>query len=91
MRHKLNGPIDPYLGGMNTDGPPDPPEHDEEPPLVRHQGSLVPDAQIALDALEENRRLREAIEDYLLWEPGRAGHAAAHERLRLALDEERSA
>lgn len=26
-----------------------------------------------------------------VWEPGRAGHAAAHERLRLALDEERSA
>lgn len=37
MRHKLNGPIDPYLGGLNTDGPPDPPEHDEEEsPLQRH-------------------------------------------------------
>ncbi len=29
--------------------------------------------------------LRSAIEEYLLWEPGRAGHAAAHRHLSAAL------
>jgi hypothetical protein len=31
------------------------------------------------------RKLREAIEEYSLWEPGRAGHATAHRRLMAAL------
>lgn len=34
----------------------------------------------------ELARLRDAVEEYLLWEPGRAGHAAAHRRLREALN-----
>ena len=38
----------------------------------------------------ENERLRSAIEEYMLWEPRRAGHAAAHRRLSAALDEEDS-
>ncbi len=33
----------------------------------------------------ENQRLREAIEEYILWEPGKRGHAAAHRRLVKAL------
>jgi hypothetical protein len=34
----------------------------------------------------ERDRLRSAIEEYVLWEPGRRGHAAAHRRLREALN-----
>lgn len=30
---------------------------------------------------ERERELREAVEDYLLWEPGRRGHAEAHRKL----------
>lgn len=30
---------------------------------------------------KDNDRLRSAIEDYLLWEPRRAGHAEAHRKL----------
>lgn len=30
--------------------------------------------------------LRDAIENYALWEPGRAGHAAAHRKLMEALN-----
>lgn len=33
----------------------------------------------------EVERLRGAIEDYLLWEPRRAGHAAAHHKLAESL------
>jgi hypothetical protein len=41
----------------------------------------------ALAALvAEQDRLRAAIEDYLLWEPGRKGHAVAHARLAASLD-----
>jgi hypothetical protein len=36
-------------------------------------------------AQAEVARLRSAIEEYCLWEPGRRGHAAAHRRLREAL------
>jgi hypothetical protein len=32
-------------------------------------------------AADRERVLVEAIEEYLLWEPGRKGHAAAHARL----------
>jgi hypothetical protein len=37
--------------------------------------------------VEEARadRLAAAIYDYLLWEPGKAGHADAHKRLQAAL------
>jgi hypothetical protein len=35
---------------------------------------------------DEVDRLRAAIEEYCLWEPGRRGHAAAHRRLREALN-----
>lgn len=31
--------------------------------------------------MEEAAQLRAAIENYLLWEPGRRGHAAAHRAL----------
>jgi len=37
------------------------------------------------DAEERVAEPEAAIEDYLLWEPGKKGHAAAHERLRAAL------
>ena len=33
----------------------------------------------------EYEKLRGGIEDYLLWEPGRSGHAEAHRRLAAAL------
>lgn len=35
----------------------------------------------------ELARLRDEIAYYLLWEPGRAGHAAAHRRLAAAIRE----
>jgi hypothetical protein len=42
--------------------------------------------QMENDALlAEARRLRDAVEEFLLWQPGKAGHAAATARLRGAL------
>lgn len=38
------------------------------------------------ECMAERDRLRAAIEDYRLWEPGRAGHAAAHRKLMSALE-----
>lgn len=35
--------------------------------------------------------LQDAVEGYLLWEPGRAGHAAAHRRLVEAVRESQGA
>jgi hypothetical protein len=40
----------------------------------------------AQQAEAREQALRAAIEDYALWEPGRAGHAAAHRRLLAALN-----
>lgn len=44
--------------------------------------------QAALFAREADRHdaLRDAVGDYMLWEPGRRGHAAAHRQLKEALD-----
>lgn len=46
---------------------------------------LVP-AEKANDLAVKVNHLRAAIENYILWEPGRAGHAAAHRKLKEALD-----
>jgi hypothetical protein len=40
---------------------------------------------------EAAERLRAAIEDYLLWEPGKRGHAEAHRKLARALEAEADA
>jgi hypothetical protein len=38
----------------------------------------------------ELERLREAVENYILWQPGRRGHAAAHRKLVEALEQPRA-
>jgi hypothetical protein len=40
--------------------------------------------------LGDIQRLRNAIEDYILWEPGRRGHAEAHRKLVATLRETRT-
>lgn len=48
-------------------------------PAVREAvGPLLADRDRLAEQLEQ---LRAAIDDYCLWEPGRAGHAAAHRKL----------
>lgn len=39
----------------------------------------------SLELEDEVKRLVAAIEEYRLWEPGRAGHAAAHRKLMEAI------
>lgn len=53
--------------------------------LTRVRGAVIARAAAAEARVAA---LEEAIGDYMLWEPGRAGHAAAHERLRAALAKE---
>jgi hypothetical protein len=44
--------------------------------------SLIYDLAAALAAVEAQvRELREALEEYRLWQPGGAGHAQAHRQL----------
>jgi hypothetical protein len=51
------------------------------------QQKSMPAAEAITRLVGENERLRDAIEEFLLWEPDKAGHAAATARLRSALGE----
>jgi hypothetical protein len=53
----------------------------QTPPVNRQEAIRAFDALVA-----ENQRLRDAIEEYILWEPRKAGHAEAHRKLCAALD-----
>ena len=63
--------------------------------LKDERDALIGDAKEADEARRlaeaEVGKLREAIEEYSLWEPGRAGHAAAHRKLLAALAEKEQA
>ena len=61
--------------------------------LVERQqvAALLARAEVGwADAVAERQQLIGGIEDYLLWEPGRAGHAEAHRKLAalVAVDKE---
>lgn len=60
-----------WVRGMLTDHEP----HEEIEPVVAQAVDRVKDMEDRVKALET------AIDDYSLWEPGRAGHAAAHRKL----------
>jgi hypothetical protein len=42
-------------------------------------------ARALLELEAENQQLRDAIEEYLLWEPCKRGHAEAHRKLAAAV------
>ena len=56
------------------------PEFQDESRRLWHEAARQRD-----EALAEVARLRGVIEDYILWEPRKAGHAEAHRRLVAAL------
>jgi hypothetical protein len=56
----------------------------DECPHVEIDGLLGQALDAAKDLEADVKRLRDAIEEYALWEPGRAGHAEAHRKLLAA-------